>query len=443
MAHPLDALYALGLTAASPWLAWRAFTRKRDGYSRLLMGHACPSRNKTDNAPLAWFHGVSLGEINLLVPVIKAFRARHPNWAIGITATTPAGFQEAKKRFAADSLVACFCWDFSWQVQRVFNAWNPSLVILAESQLWPNWLRIAKKHGVPVAVINGRMSPKSAAAWKKKSWLARKIFPLVHSWMVQDQSMTALLEKLGVPKEAISVTGSVKFDGAKGDKNHPLLTSLRQLFPMPHNAPVWVAGSTQEAEEPFILEAFSKLQATFPDLRLILVPRQPDDFEASARRLRERTIPFVRRSTGANFPDNSRPKILLLDTTGELSAAWGLATIAFVGGSLDGKRGGQNPIEPAAFGLPVCFGPHVWNFKDITAQLKQAGGAQTISTTGDVAENLANCLSHWLQNPEIAQNMGQAGRNFVAAQQGATNHTLDFLDHRGLTQLAHSNRQAG
>ena len=151
----------------------------------------------------------------------------------------------------------------------------------------------------------------------------------------------------------------------------------------------------------------------------------------------------MRRSTGANFPDNSRPKILLLDTTGELSAAWGLATIAFVGGSLDGKRGGQNPIEPAAFGLPVCFGPHVWNFKDITAQLKQAGGAQTISTTGDVAENLANCLSHWLQNPEIAQNMGQAGRNFVAAQQGATNHTLDFLDHRGLTQLAHSNRQAG
>jgi 3-deoxy-D-manno-octulosonic-acid transferase len=443
MAHPLDALYALGLTAASPWLAWRAFSRGRDGYRRLLRGHPCPPRPEGDTAPLAWFHGVSLGEVNLLAPVIKAFRARHPGWRVGVTATTPAGMQEAKKRFAADSLVACFSWDFTWQIERVFTAWNPSLVILAESQLWPNWLRLAKRRGIPVAVINGRMSPRSAAAWARRPRLARRIFPLVHSWMVQDESMAGHLASLGVAREAVEVTGSVKFDGARGDRNLPLLAALREQFPVPPGAPVWVAGSTQESEEPCILDAYGSLSERFPNLRLVLVPRQPDAFEASARRLRERGIPFLRRSQGVIHPAGSTPRVLLLDTIGELSAAWGLATVGFVGGSLDGKRGGQSPIEPAAFGVPVCFGPHVWNFRDITAQLLAAGGAHTIPATGDIAANLAACVADWLAHPSRAAAMGQAAREFVARQQGATDRTLTFLQARGLTPSPASNRQAG
>lgn len=443
MAHPLDALYALGLTAASPWLAWRSFSRGRDGYRRLLRGHPCPVRPGGDSAPLAWFHGVSLGEVNLLAPVIKAFRARHPGWRIGVTATTPAGMQEAQKRFAADSLVACFSWDFTWQVERIFNAWKPSLVVLAESQLWPNWLRLARRRGIPVAVINGRMSPRSAAAWARHPRLARRIFPLVHSWMVQDVSMAGHLASLGVPREAIEVTGSVKFDGARGDRNLPVLAALRELFPVPPGSPVWVAGSTQESEEPHILDAFARLSDTFPNLRLVLVPRQPDAFEASARRLRERDIPFLRRSRGIVHPDGSTPRVLLLDTIGELSAAWGLATVGFVGGSLDGKRGGQSPIEPAAFGVPVCFGPHVWNFRDITAQLQATGGAHTIPTAGDISANLAACVADWLAQPARATAMGQAAREFVARQQGATDRTLAFLQARGLTPSPPSNRQAG
>ena len=441
MAHPLDALYALGLTAASPWLAWRAFTRGRDGYLRLLAGYPCPPRSGA--APLAWFHGVSLGEVNLLATVIRAFRARHPDWQVGITASTPAGMAEAGRRFAGDSLVACFCWDFTWQLERVFTAWNPSLVILAESQLWPNWLRLARKRGVPVAVINGRMSPKSAAGWRKRAWLARRIFPGVHSWAVQDPSMADTLSAMGVDANAIAVTGSVKFDGAKGDTGQPLLAALRAQWGVSEGAPVWVAGSTQEQEEPLILDAYQRLRKRFPGLRLVLVPRQPDNFEASARRLVELGIPFLNRATGACIPAGSSPHVLLLNTTGELGAAWGLGTVAFVGGSLDGKRGGQNPIEAAAFGLPVCFGPHVWNFQDITRQLIGAGGALWVAAQGDVAQHLADCLGHWLEYPAEAQYLGRRGQEFVARQQGATDRTLDFLQARGLIPPAPGARVAG
>ena len=443
MAHPLDALYALGLTTVSPWLAWRALTRGRDGYRRLVLGHPCPPRPPSDTSPLAWFHGVSLGEVNLLAPVIQAFRARHPGWRIGVTATTPAGLHEARKRFGNECLVACFSWDFTWQVSRIIRAWNPCLIVLAESQLWPNWLRLARGRGIPVTVINGRMSPKSAAAWARRPRLARRIFPLVHSWMVQDDSMAGHLASLGVPPQAVAVTGSVKFDGAKGDRNLPLLDTLRQLFPVPAGAPVWVAGSTQEAEEPVILDAYTRLSTQFPELRLILVPRQPDAFEASARRLRDRSIPFLRRSTGEVMPPAAPARVLLLDTTGELSAAWGLATVGFVGGSLDGKRGGQSPIEPAVFGVPVCFGPHVWNFRDITARLLATGAAKTVPAGPDSSEKLAQVVRDWLQHPPQAKAAGQAGRDFVALQQGATDRTLQFLESRGLVPPHTPGRRAG
>lgn len=443
MANILDALYALGLTTVSPWLAWRSFKRGRDGYRRLLAGHGCPARQPSDQAPLVWFHGVSLGEINLLVPLIKAFRLKYPNWRIGVTATTPAGLQEARKKFEPDCLVTCFCWDFTWQVKRIFQAWKPALVVLAESQLWPNWLSIAGKKQVPVVVVNGRMSPKSAASWTRRKWLAGKIFPKVHSWLVQDQTMGGVLAELGVDRSAISVTGSMKFDGAKGDKNSPLLAKLKSFFPFSPGTPVWVAGSTQETEVSLILDAYTRLQGLAPDLRLVLVPRQPDSFASAARLLEDRGIPFLRRSSGTTIPPNKTPKVLLLDTTGELSAAWGLGTMAFVGGSLDGKRGGQNPIEPASYGLPVCFGPHVWNFRDITAQLIAAGGAKLVGTDGKPADSLVHCLKGWLSDPAAATEMGEAGRVFVARQQGATDRTLDFLAERGLLDSEKATRQAG
>lgn len=255
--------------------------------------------------------------------------------------------------------------------------------------------------------------------------------------------MAGFLPDLGVERSAISVTGSIKFDGAKSDKNTPLLDKLKSFFPFPAEAPVWVAGSTQETEVPLILDAYARLQGLAPDLRLVLVPRQPDSFASAARLLEDRGIPFLRRSTGAAVPSGQVPKILLLDTTGELSAAWGLGTMAFVGGSLDGKRGGQNPIEPASYGLPVCFGPHVWNFRDITAQLIAAGGAKLVGTDAKPEDSLVHCLKGWISDPAAATAMGEAGRAFVGQQQGATERTLDFLAERGLLDSEKATRQAG
>ncbi|MFO0851576.1 MAG: 3-deoxy-D-manno-octulosonic acid transferase [Gemmataceae bacterium] len=419
----LDALYLLTLVALSPWLAWRAATTgryRRDLAAKLLGRVAVPN---PDGRPVAWFHGVSVGEVHLLVTLVGAFRKRHPDWLVVVSSTTDTGLAEARGRFA-DCVVVAYPFDFSWAVGRALDAAKPRVVVLAESELWPNFLAAAGRRRVPVVVVNGRLSPRSFARLRRFAWVARRLLLRhVAHFAVQSEDYAERLRLLGVPADRVSVTGSVKYDGATGDRDSPKAVELRRLLGLTGREVVWVAGSTHAPEEAIVLDAVARLRHRFPDLFLILVPRHPDRFAEVADLVAKSGLPFVRRSQ-LTQPLTPPPAVVLLDTVGELGAAWGLADVGFTGGSLDGKRGGQSMIEPAGYGVPVVFGPHVWNFRDAARRLVDAGGAVTVADAARLEQDIGRLFA----DTELRRRMGSAARELVRQQQGATARTLDVLD---------------
>jgi 3-deoxy-D-manno-octulosonic-acid transferase len=222
------------------------------------------------------------------------------------------------------------------------------------------------------------------------------------------------------------VTGSVKFDGAQTDRANPRTQALGRLLAVQPDDTIWIAGSTQAPEEEIVLAIYLQAVKLHPNLRLFLVPRQRDRFEEVARLLEKSGHPFVRRShfSEAKPIPQSDNRIVLVDTIGELGPLWGLADLAFVGGSLDGRRGGQNMIEPAAFGAAITFGPHVWNFRDTATRLVEAGGALQVPDDKELAKVTLRLLADAAERSR----MGLAARAFVLHQQGATERTVALLD---------------
>jgi 3-deoxy-D-manno-octulosonic-acid transferase len=421
MRHVLNALYVAALTLLSPYLLFKILTtgKYRRGLAAKLTGRAdVPPTSRRR----VWLHGVSVGEIFLLQKFVRAFRARHPDWDCVVSTTTDTGFDEARKRFA-DLRVFWWPFDFSWAVRRALRTVRPDLVVLAESEVWPNFLLSARAAGVPVAVVNARMSPRSHRRCLRLAPLVRPLFARLDLVVAQTPEYAECFRSLGAAH--VEVAGNVKYHGLETDAGNPRTQSLcRRLGVRPGDL-VFVAGSTQAPEEEIALRVFRAARTAHPNLRLILVPRQRDRFEEVARLLQRAGEPFLRRSTlGETAGVANAPPVVLLDTIGELEAVWGLADVAFVGGSLDGRRGGQNMIEPAAYGAAVVFGPHTWNFRDTVLRLTEAGGAVEVKD----ADELGDVVRRFLGDEAERRRLGQAARNLVLAQQGATDRTVDALD---------------
>jgi 3-deoxy-D-manno-octulosonic-acid transferase len=428
----LNFVYLLALLVLSPWLIWRAVVtgRYRSGLGTKLLGRVNVAN--PHGQPVAWFHAVSVGEVNLLGTLVPAFRKRHPEWHVVVSSTTDTGLAEARKRFA-DLPVIAWPFDFSWAVAATLDTVKPSLVVLTESELWPNFLRAAQRRGVPVVVVNARMSPRSFRRLQRFAGVARRLlFSKVTRFAIQEAEYAARFSQLGVPNEKLIVTGSIKYDGA-AVADRAKIASLRITLGLsghdasPHHpitpSPLLLlAGSTHAPEESILLAAFTRLLERFSSLHLILVPRHPDRFEEVAHLVEQSGLPFVHRSRiKESLPE--MPTVVLLDTVGELGAAWGLADVGFTGGSLDGKRGGQSMIEPAGYGVPCVFGPHVWNFKDAARRLVEVGGAVMLPD----AKALEGELGKLIADVELRKRMGQAARDLVQRQQGATERTLTVI----------------
>ena len=425
----LDLVYLLALLLLSPWLAWRAFAtgRYRSGLAAKLFGRV--SVRNPHGKPVAWFHAVSVGEVNLLGTLVPAFQRRHPDWLVVVSSTTDTGLAEARRKFPELNVIA-WPFDFSWAVASALGAVKPSLVVLTESELWPNFLLAANERRVPVVVVNARMSPRSFRRLSLVAGLARRVlFRHVTRFAVQEEDYALRLRQLGLPAEKVVTTGSIKYDGAATPNEAKTRTfgAAIGLSPSPSLSPsrplIFLAGSTHAPEESVVLGAFARLRSRFPHLRLILVPRHPDRFEEVARLVGASGLPFARRSRITD-PLSQMPSVVLLDTVGELGAAWGLADLGFTGGSLDGVRGGQSMIEPAGYGVPCVFGPHVWNFRDAARRLVEVGGAFMVK---DAAE-LESTLARLIEDSELRARMGRASMELVRRQQGATLRTLDVLD---------------
>jgi 3-deoxy-D-manno-octulosonic-acid transferase len=415
MSWLLNLVYLLVLFALSPWLVYRALRtgRYRRGLRAKLFG-------LRDSLPpgAVWFHGVSVGEIHLLRQVVAAFRKRYPNLPCVLSTTTDSGLDEARRCFP-DLFVFPYPFDFSWAVRRSLRAVCPRLIVLAEAELWPNFLMAARRQGVPLAVINGRMSPRSLRRYRWIKPLSRWLFGHVDLLLMQTEHYARAVRLLGVHADRVEVTGNVKFDGVLTDRQNPRTHYLRDVLEVKDGELVWIAGSTQAPEEEIALRIWQRLRTYYPNLRLFLVPRHKDRFDEVAQMLEHCGVDFARRSSCAEL---GKP-VVLVDTTGELGALWGLADVAFVGGSLDGRRGGQNMIEPAAFGAAVVFGPHVWNFADTAARLIEAHAACQVADAGQL-ETVVRLL---LEDADERRRLGASARDFVLRHQGATEQTIALL----------------
>ena len=419
----LNLIYLALLAAFSPILARRAWKsgKYREGWFEKLLGRA-PTR--VGQRPCLWFHAVSVGEINLLRPLIAEIARRRPHWEVVVSTTTTTGLALARKTYP-DLVTFYVPLDFSWATRRAVARIRPTILALVELEVWPNLVAAAKGAGARVAIVNGRLSARSHRGYRRIRGLLRPTFGRLDGVAAQTVEYADRFADLGVPRAVIRVTGSIKYDGLETDRSNPKTLELRRALGLNSAELVFVAGSTMEGEEEASLAAYRRARLTHPGLRLVLVPRHAERFDAVAAWLESTGERVVRRSRDrAPLVPGEPPPVILLDTIGELGAAWGLADVAFVGGSLLPGRGGQNMIEPAAYGVSVLFGPHTANFRETVEQLLSRGAARRVGDADDLAEALVDDLD----DPESASARGESARAFVLAQDGASSRTFAEIE---------------
>jgi 3-deoxy-D-manno-octulosonic-acid transferase len=422
-AWTLNIAYLTLMLAASPWILWSAVRhgKYREGFAAKLLG-LVPQR--AGRQPCLWLHAVCVGEVNLLATTLAEFSARSPDWEIVISTTTKTGYDLARRMYSDRAVFYCPL-DFTWAVNRALRRVRPTLLVMAELELWPNLIRAAGQHGARVAIVNGRLSDTSFRGYHKLHSLVSQVLRNVDLIAAQNAETAARFLQLGARHEAVRTTGSLKFDGAVTDRGNLRTTELRHLANILSSDTVFLAGSTQDPEERYAVEILQRLAPAHLNLRLVIVPRHKERFDEVAAMLDSFGVDWVRRSElgGAAAGDRHRNwRVLLVDTIGELGAWWGAAAIGFVGGSF-GKRGGQNMLEPAAYGAATCFGPNTWNFRDIVAQLLAADGARVVHNPQELEEFVLWALHH----PAEAAALGERASLLVRSQQGATAQTCDLL----------------
>jgi 3-deoxy-D-manno-octulosonic-acid transferase len=423
MGFLLNIFYLGAILLAFPWLLYQRLRhgKYRDGWAAKFLGQV-PERN--GDRPCIWVHAVSVGEVNLLESILKRWERLHPDWDCVISTTTQTGYQLACKKYGPRTVLYCPL-DFTWSVRRAMQRIRPTLLVLAELELWPNLVFAAKQHGAKVAVINGRLGEKSFRGYRRIAWLAQTILSELDLIAAQNDDYLNRFLALGAPPSIVHSTGSIKFDGAWTNRSSTEVQRLAHLGGISPEDIVFLAGSTQDPEESVALSVFQRLAAEFPRLRLILVPRHPERFDDVAALLDRSGLPWDRRSRVSvnSQPPTSGSRVLLVDAVGELGHWWGTAKIAFVGGSLT-SRGGQNMIEPAAYGAAVSFGPNTWNFQDVVSLMLEHRAAVVVRDEEQVEAFVRRCLI----DPGFADQLGQKAQELVGRQQGAADRTIEMIE---------------
>ena len=385
------------------WFAGKSRPRFRD-----RLGRSLPELPEGG----VWIQAVSVGEVEVARGLVAEFERQAPELSLFLTATTATGLELAR-RTLSDRLTVFPCpIDLPGPVSRVFEAADPRLLVLVETELWPEMLHQAGLREVPVAVVNARLSPGSFAGYRRVAGRLRSLLAPLALFLARTEADGIRFAGLNVPKERIVVSGNVKYDLEADLCSLEWEDDIRRVA---GDRSIMVAGSTMEGEETQILDALAGLGVDGATPFLILAPRHP-----VARLISERGLVFSRRSgSEAIRPDTD---VFLIDTIGELARAYRLATVAFIGGSLV-PTGGHNPLEPAVWGVPVLSGPHVFNFEEVYEEMTEAGGARLVA---DSAE-LRVAVAAWLDEPDFAIAAGSAGREVVERNRGATSRTVSAL----------------
>ncbi len=371
-------------------------------------------------APAIWVHAVSVGETLAAAPLIESLLGQFPDCPVVVTTTTPTGSERVRALFGDRVFHVYAPWDLPGPLRRFLRRTHPRLLVIMETELWPNMLHQARAAGCEVLLANARLSERSARGYARVAGLTRQMLAKFSTIACQTQADSERFLALGAPPSALQLTGNTKFDLVLDDSLRTAAARLRQGF---GGRPVLVAASTHPGEELLILAAYRRIRGALGECLLVLVPRHPERFDEVFGLCSEQGWQVRRRSAGEDAC--AADDILLGDTMGELLLLLGTATVAVFGGSLLG-RGGHNVLEAAAWGVPAVTGPHMENFAGITDSLCAAGALVRL----DSAAGLDSCLLELLADPARRQRMGAAGVRVVAENRGASTRLLDLVARR-------------
>ncbi|MFQ5646679.1 MAG: 3-deoxy-D-manno-octulosonic acid transferase [bacterium] len=405
----------LGILLYSPVILWRGLGRREYRHSLpLRLGF----RQRFSGRSGVWFHAVSVGETEALVSLVKAFHEAHPQAEIIFSTTTETGQELARKRLGELAEIIYFPIDFSFLMRRLIESISPRLVVLAETEFWPNFLREVSKRKIPVLLVNGRISDKSYKGYRRFKFFFEPLLAGISLLSMQSEEDKIRITGIGAKEERVEVGNNLKFDRPFPSYGEKELKGLRESIGFPTEAPLFIGGSTHPGEEEIIIKTYAGLLSAFPELKLIIAPRKPHRAAEIEKSARGANLTCARRSDSSRKPVS----LVILDTIGELTRFYALSDIVFVGGSLV-PHGGQNILEPAACSKPVLFGPHMQNFRDIAGALKNNGGIQVNNQ-----KELERETARLLKNPAYRKRVGKQARQVVMKNRGAVKKNLKFME---------------
>jgi 3-deoxy-D-manno-octulosonic-acid transferase len=399
-------LLYVGLIVALPWYAFK-FRRYAQTLKNRLGYLDIPQLQRS-----VWVHAVSVGEVKAVRKLVERLRVAHPGQTIVVSTITPAGQELARSAGLAD-YVFFFPLDLPGSIRRTLDHVNPELVLIAETEIWPNFLRESRRRNIRVVMVNGRISDRSFPRYRFiRHWLKRVLDDFTLLGM-QTETDRERIESIGADGRKVTVFGNLKYDALEVDRAlaPDLSDRLERL------APLWIAASTMPGEEEQVLDAFVRARNRHPELRLLIAPRHPDRFDVVERTIQNRGLTCARRSRPPIPAD-----VFLLDSVGELASAFRHASVVFVGGSLV-PTGGHNILEPAAFAKPIIFGPHMHNFREIRDMFLDASAAIEVSSV----DALATTVERLLTDTPFAEKLGVNARRLVEQNTGATERVLAYL----------------
>ncbi len=416
-------LLAVGLIVALPYFAvkglrhgkyWPNLAQRMGRLPRELGEAAAKSPGAI------WIHAVSVGEVVAAAPLAAQLKQIFPQRRLIVSTTTIAGQRMARERIAFADGWIYFPLDWAWAVRRFFRAVRPALVVILEVEIWPNFLRVARRQRVPVIFASARVSERSFRRYRRVRGFVRRVLRDASAFLAQTNEDAQRLRALGAPAEIVSVGGNLKFDAPAPERN-ALAEWLEKRREREQREPIIVAGSVVAGEEDVVLDAFAQVRERHPGALLVLAPRKPERFAVAGDIAEMRGWGLARRSAMDFTQEFDRETgVLLLDTIGELAGAYTAADLVFVGGSL-APAGGHNILEPAALGKPPVFGRHMENFREIARRFLDAGAGVQVGT----ANELAGAWNRWMDDPCARETAGRAAKELMERNRGALDRVID------------------
>jgi 3-deoxy-D-manno-octulosonic-acid transferase len=418
-------VFTLGFTAALPYFLFQALLHRKYLSSFWQRFGILPEAICLSQKGAIWIHAVSVGEVMAVLPLIQAVQARWPGRRLVVSTATLTGQTLARKKLADEIGVIYFPLDWRFTVRKSLDTIQPSLVLIAETEIWPNFLRECGARSIPVVLVNGRLSDRSVGRYRKIKPFMRRVLRDISFCCMQTELDRDRLLTLGLDSGRVEVAGNLKYEIAEPSLIEGKAEAYRQLLGLSPNRFVVVAGSTMKDEEPLVLAAFETLRAACSEAVLILAPRHPERFREVAKLLSDRSIAYVKRSdlNAATNGAGRERQVVLLDSMGELSTLYALASVVFIGGSLV-PTGGHNILEPALFRKPTLFGPSMSNFRYMSADFLQQQAAVQVMDSAELGRELVRMF----RDSEFRQRIGERGHAILMANRGAAQRIVDRIE---------------